>query len=84
MVTQWVNEAAINRSQLARLHLSLPPLSEQRRIVEILDQADALRKKRAEADAKEGRILDCLFIRMFGNPEMNPMGWRKRIFRSRS
>ncbi|MCK6463129.1 MAG: restriction endonuclease subunit S [Candidatus Pacebacteria bacterium] len=49
IVTQWVNQAAISRTQLARIKMPLPPLSEQRRIVEILDQADALRKKRAEA-----------------------------------
>jgi type I restriction enzyme S subunit len=42
--------------------------SEQRRIVEILDQADALRKMRAEADAKSDRILPALFIKMFGDP----------------
>ena len=57
--------------------MPLPPLSEQRQIVAILDQADALRKKRAEADAKADRILDCLFIRMFGDPEINSMGWEK-------
>lgn len=55
--------------------LPLPPLSEQRRIVEILDQADALRKKRAEADAKAERILPALFYRIFGDPATNPMGW---------
>jgi type I restriction enzyme S subunit len=76
MVTQWVNQAAINRSQLAKLILPLPPLSEQRRIVEILDQADALRRKRAEADAKAARILPALFYQMFGDPATNPMGWQ--------
>lgn len=48
--------------------IPLPPLSEQHRIVEILDQADALRKKRAEADAKAARILPALFYKMFGDP----------------
>ncbi|MBI2193591.1 MAG: restriction endonuclease subunit S [Planctomycetes bacterium] len=75
MVTQWVNQAAINRSQVARLTLGLPALSEQRRIVEILDQADALRKKRAEADAKAARILPALFYKMFGDPATNSKGW---------
>jgi type I restriction enzyme S subunit len=56
----------------------LPPLSEQRRIVEILDQADHLRRLRAEADAKANRILTALFIKMFGDPETNPMGWPVR------
>jgi type I restriction enzyme S subunit len=77
MVTQWVNQAAINRSQLARLCLSLPPLSEQQRIVTILDQAYGLRKKRAEADAKAERIIPALFTKIFGDPSTNPMGWEK-------
>jgi type I restriction enzyme S subunit len=53
----------------------LPPLSEQLQIVEILDQADALRKKRAEADSKATRILPALFYKMFGDPATNPKGW---------
>ena len=63
------------RKDVEKLEIPLPPLSEQRRIVEILDQADRLRRLRAEADAKAGRILPALFIRMFGDPATNPMGW---------
>jgi type I restriction enzyme S subunit len=55
--------------------IPLPPLSEQHRIVEILDQADALRKRRAEADAKAARILPALFYKMFGDPATNPRRW---------
>ncbi len=58
--------------KVVELPLALP--SEQRRIVEILDQADALRKKRAEADAKAARILPALFYKMFGDPATNPKG----------
>lgn len=46
--------------------------------MEILDQADALRKKRAEADAKAERILPALFIKMFGDPATNPKGWKRK------
>ena len=48
--------------------IPLPPVSEQRRIVELLDQADRLRRLRAEADAKADRILYALYIKMFGDP----------------
>ncbi len=75
MVTRWVNQAAINRTSLGGVSVPLPGLSEQRRIVEILDQADALRRKRAEADAKATRILPALFYHMFGDPATNPMEW---------
>ncbi|MBI3965151.1 MAG: restriction endonuclease subunit S [Chloroflexi bacterium] len=74
-VNQWISQAAINTSQIARITLSLPPLSEQRRIVEILDQADALRRARAEADAKAQRIVPALFQQMLGDPATNPKDW---------
>lgn len=71
----------VSRGAIRKFQIPLPPLSEQRRIVEILDQADALRRKRAEADAKAQRILPGLFIRMFGDPATNPMGWPIRPLR---
>lgn len=55
--------------------LPLPPLSEQRRIVELLEQADALRRRRADADSLSARILPTLFRKMFGDPVRNPKGW---------
>ena len=66
----------LNRNDAYRLSVPLPPLSEQGRIVEILDQADDLRQKRAEADAKATNILPVLFYKMFGDPVTNPMGWK--------
>lgn len=67
----------INASEYAGLDIPLPPLTEQRRIVDILDQADALCKKRAEADAKAARFLPALFYKMFGDPFSKPMGWKQ-------
>lgn len=67
---------AVSDQAVKEIVMPLPPLSEQRRIVEILDQADTLRKKRAEADVKAARILPALFHKMFGDPATNPRGWR--------
>jgi type I restriction enzyme, S subunit len=61
--------------KLKKMIVQLPPMSEQRRIVEVLGEADALRRKRAEADAKSGRILPALFSKMFGDPTTNPKRW---------
>lgn len=65
----------INGSEYSALQIPLPPLSEQRRIVEILDEADRIRKLRREADQKAERILPALFLKMFGDPATNPKGW---------
>lgn len=66
---------AVSDRDVMNVEIPLPPLPEQRRIVEILDQADALRKKRAEVDAKAARILPALFYKMFGDPALNAKGW---------
>ena len=63
------------RKDVEKLEIPFPPLSEQRRIVEILDQAERIRCLRTEAASKANRILPALFIKMFGDPRTNPMGW---------
>jgi len=62
-------------SKFRNHEISIPSLSEQRRIVEILDQADAVRKQRAEGDTKTARILPTIFYKIFGDPAVNPKGW---------
>jgi type I restriction enzyme, S subunit len=66
----------VTKTSIRKYEISLPPPTEQRRIVEILDQADKLRRQRAEADQKAERILPALFLKMFGDPATNPKGWR--------
>lgn len=66
---------AVSDGDVKGIDLPLPTLSEQRKIVEIVDQPDALRKKRAQADEKAARILPALFYKMFGDPATNPKGW---------
>lgn len=56
----------------------LPAPKEQSRIVELLDEADRLRRLRREADAKAARILPTLFLKMFGDPATNPKGLAKK------
>jgi len=69
--SMFVTGAKMPRVIMAKFwdyEIPLPPPSEQRRIVEILDQANRLRKLRAEADKKAERILTCGFCNIFGNP----------------
>lgn len=65
----------INQKTLKETLIPLPPLSEQGRIVEIVERAEALGKKRSELDTKVDSILSALFIKMFGDPATNPMKW---------
>ena len=66
---------AVSDGDVKDIELPLPTIFEQRRIIEILDQAEALRRKRAEADAKAARIIPALFHRTFGDTATNPKGW---------
>ena len=65
-------------SHLKKIKISLPPLTEQRRIASILDQADELRQKRQQAIEKLDQLLQATFIDMFGDPVSNPKGWDLR------
>ncbi len=65
----------INRDDIYRTVIPLPPLPEQRRIAAILDKADALREKRRQSIATLDALLQSVFIDMFGDPVTNPMGW---------
>ena len=69
----------VRRDAIRKFQIPLPPPSEQQRIIEILDMADALQRSRVEAYDKMYHILPSLFIRMFGDPTTNPMGWSTGI-----
>lgn len=55
-----------------------PSLPEQRRLADILDKADAVRRKRKEAIALTEELLRSAFLEMFGDPVTNPKGWPVR------
>lgn len=57
--------------------IPLPSLEEQKRIVKILDKADALRQKRKQAIGLLDDYLKSVFLEMFGDPVKNPKSWNK-------
>lgn len=65
---------------LCQIAIPLPNLAEQERIVALLDEADALRKLRAQADQRTADLIPALFHDMFGDPATNPMGWPTSFF----
>ena len=56
----------------------LPPLDEQRRIVGILNRAAKIKRLQARAAERLQEFIPALFVKMFGNPVENPMGWEVR------
>jgi type I restriction enzyme S subunit len=69
------NIPKINREALLSYAFPLPALPQQRRIADILDKADAIRRKRREAIALAEELLRSAFLEMFGDPVGNPRGW---------
>lgn len=65
----------ISQGIIRNLWIPLPPLSTQRRIVEILEQADALSRLREQADVETQKFLQSVFYEMFGDPVKNEKGW---------
>jgi type I restriction enzyme S subunit len=65
----------ITIQNLSRVEIPLPPLSTQKRIAEILDAADALRRKDQELLNKYDELAQAIFIDMFGDPVKNEKGW---------
>ena len=57
------------------LQIPLPPLPIQKRIAEILDTADALRRKDEALLKKYDELAQAIFIDMFGDPVKNEKGW---------
>ena len=66
----------IPRSLLS-LPIPLPPLNEQRRIVGILNRAEKIERLRQQAARRLREFIPALFVKMFGDPVENPMGWEK-------
>jgi type I restriction enzyme S subunit len=60
---------------LCAIPIIFPTLEEQKRIVELLDEADELRKLRVQADRRTADLVPALFYEMFGDPLQGVAGW---------
>lgn len=77
-IGQRVGGAQPNISQgiVKDTHVPLPPLPEQRRIVAILDKADAIRRKREEGIRLTEELLLSTFLEMFGESDQLSRRWK--------
>ena len=74
-MTGSAGQRRVPQSYLSHLEIPLPPLPEQKRIAEILDQAEALRAKRRAALALLDELTQSIFLDMFGDAEVNSSRW---------
>ncbi|MFO1294727.1 MAG: restriction endonuclease subunit S [Rubrivivax sp.] len=53
----------------------VPPLDEQRRIVDLLARAEGIVRLRREARRKAAELIPAIFLDMFGDPVTDPDAW---------
>jgi type I restriction enzyme S subunit len=70
----------ISQGYVKDLEIPLPPFPIQKRIAEILDAADALRRKDEKLLRKYDELAQAIFIDMFGDPVKNEKGWEVKEF----
>lgn len=70
--------SAITQNELREIKIPLPPVSIQKQIADILEQADDTKQKRKEANKLTDEFLQSVFIEMFGDPVKNLRGWKKK------
>ncbi|TDC75674.1 restriction endonuclease subunit S [Micromonospora sp. KC606] len=65
----------LGRETLSSWEVPCPPPRERKRIVDVLDRADALRAQRREALMLLDRLFQSAFHSAFGDPIKNDRGW---------
>lgn len=58
----------ISKDELKKVCIPVPPLDEQRRIVDVLNRAASIERLRARASSHLRDLIPALFIKMFGDP----------------
>jgi restriction endonuclease S subunit len=69
------NPPSIRKTTVEDWRIVIPPLAEQERVIKLLDEADGLRKLRANADDRTAALISAIFHKMFGNVEQNSNKW---------
>lgn len=75
--TGTAGQKRVPKSFMENVLIPLPPLDEQRRIVGLLTRATRIERLRGQVQEKLQELIPALFIKMFGDPVENPMGWDK-------
>jgi type I restriction enzyme S subunit len=66
---------ALNHRTVGSLKVNLPSIDTQRNIASILQRAHRLTGTREQANHLTNKIIQSVFLKMFGDPATNMMGW---------
>ena len=70
-----VNQSSMAISDLSKIKIPIPPLSEQSRIVEELDLLSNIIEKKRQQLSELDNLAQSIFYDMFGDPVTNEKGW---------
>ena len=66
----------ISRKNLGTININVPNLSLQQKIIDVLDKIENLIDNRQQQLNLLDELIKSRFIEMFGDPVINPMGWK--------
>lgn len=72
-MTGTAGQKRIPKAFLESYKISIPPLEAQRKIVKGLQKAERIVKIRGQANRLTNRIIQSVFLNMFGDPASNPL-----------
>jgi type I restriction enzyme S subunit len=75
--TQGAVRDSLKFSGLQKIQIPLPPIDEQKRIAVVLDKADALRRQRQQSLHLTEKLIQSVFLDMFGDLRTNSKGWEE-------
>jgi type I restriction enzyme S subunit len=72
----------IDKHLLKRLSIPTLSLERQKKTANIITKADRLKQKREQANQVTNKLLQAIFIQMFGDPSFNPKHWETKVLGS--
>ena len=68
----------LNKATLSAIKVSIHPISEQRRIVEVLDKSSSIIEDRQRELTRLDELIRARFVEMFGDPVLNEKEWQTK------
>jgi type I restriction enzyme S subunit len=68
----------VSATRFSQIPVVIPPLETQQKIVSLLEKAEETKKLRAQADELTQKLLQSVFLEMFGDIVENPNRWNMK------